>query len=97
MDKLVNNSDYISDEVLNSNHKKSLEKTVKLFREKKRLKHEPLERRYLNLLIEAIDNAFIQCELEVTQCELTLGLWETLLSSNVDTRMGQIANLLFFK
>ncbi len=50
MDKLVNNSDYISDEVLNSNHKKSLEKAVKLFREKKRL-----TRRYHNLLIEAID------------------------------------------
>jgi atlastin len=59
MDKLVNNSDYISDEVLNSNHKKSLEKAVKLFREKKRLKHETLERRYHNMLIEAIDNAFI--------------------------------------
>jgi hypothetical protein len=58
MDKLINNSDYISDEVLNSNHKKSLEKALELFREKKRLKHERLERRYQNMLIEAIDNAF---------------------------------------
>jgi hypothetical protein len=28
---------------------------------------------------------FIHCELEVTQCELTLGLWETPLSSYENT------------
>ncbi len=27
-------------------------------------------------------NTHLQCELEVTQCELTLGLWETRISSN---------------
>ncbi len=59
MDKFANNSDYISDYELNSSHKKSLEEAVKLFREKKRLKHEALERRYHNMLTEAVDNAFI--------------------------------------
>jgi atlastin len=58
MDELVKNSDNISDEELNSNHKEILEKAVKLFHEKKRLKHEALERSYHNMLIDTIDNVF---------------------------------------
>jgi hypothetical protein len=59
MNKLFNNSEYISDEVLNSNHKECSEQALKLFRERKRIPNETLERRYHNTLIEAIDNAFV--------------------------------------
>jgi hypothetical protein len=36
-------------------------------------------------LVIVFNDCTIQCQLEVTQCELTLGLWQTLLSSYQNT------------